>query len=80
MKNADSTFNDEDEWHQPWVRGGGIVHLRLRRSADLLVIASLSAKSMTKMMTGLAGNLLLSCEHGILQGRSGVEITRKRFL
>lgn len=59
-KNVDGIYRDEDEWDKPWVRGGGILHIELRRWADLMVVAPLSANSMAKVTTGLADNLLLS--------------------
>ena len=60
IKNVDGIYRDEDEWGKPWVRGGSILHIELRRWADILVIAPLSANSMAKMTAGLADNLLLS--------------------
>ncbi|KAI4129867.1 MAG: hypothetical protein LQ347_003613 [Umbilicaria vellea] len=58
--NVDGIYYDEDEWNRPWTRGGGILHIELRRWGDLMVIAPLSANSMAKMTMGLADNLLLS--------------------
>lgn len=60
FENVDGIYYDEDEWDRPWTRGGGILHIELRRWADLMVIAPLSANSMAKMTMGLADNLLLS--------------------
>ena len=60
VKNVDGVYRDEDEWDKPWVRGGKILHIELRRWADILVVAPLSANSMAKMTAGLADNLLLS--------------------
>ena len=60
IKNVDGIYRDEDEWAKPWVRGGSILHIELRRWADILVIAPLSANSMAKMTAGLADSLLLS--------------------
>ena len=60
IKNVDGVYRDEDEWGKPWVRGGSILHIELRRWADILVIAPLSANSMAKMTAGLADSLLLS--------------------
>ncbi|KAL8727400.1 MAG: hypothetical protein Q9166_006072 [cf. Caloplaca sp. 2 TL-2023] len=60
IPNVDGVFLDHDEWTEPWTRGAGILHIELRRWADLLVIAPLSANSLAKMTTGLADNLLLS--------------------
>lgn len=60
LDNVDGIHQDEDEWSMPWVRGGGILHIELRRWAHLLVIAPLSANTMAKMTAGIADNLLLS--------------------
>ena len=60
VENVDGIYIDEDEWEKPWTRGGGILHIELRRWADLLVVAPLSANTMAKMTSGLADNLLLS--------------------
>ena len=60
VKNVDGVYRDEDEWDKPWVRGGSILHIELRRWADILVIAPLSANSMAKMTAGVADSLLLS--------------------
>jgi len=60
VSNVDGVYLDEDEWTKPWTRGGGILHIELRRWAHILVIAPLSANSLAKMTMGLADNLLLS--------------------
>ncbi|KAL9595050.1 MAG: hypothetical protein Q9219_006673 [cf. Caloplaca sp. 3 TL-2023] len=60
IPNVDGVFLDYDEWTEPWTRGSGILHIELRRWADLLVVAPLSANSLAKMTTGIADNLLLS--------------------
>lgn len=60
VRNVDGIYLDEDEWSKPWTRGGGILHIELRRWAEILVIAPLSANSLAKMTMGLADNLLLS--------------------
>ena len=59
-RNVEAIYHDEDEWSTPWSRGAGILHIELRRWADILVIAPLSANSLAKMTMGLADNLLLS--------------------
>jgi phosphopantothenoylcysteine decarboxylase len=58
--NIDGVYTDEDEWNRPWSRGGGILHIELRRWADLMVIAPLSANSLAKMVSGICDNLMLS--------------------
>ncbi|KAL9006416.1 MAG: hypothetical protein Q9188_000821 [Gyalolechia gomerana] len=60
IPNVDRIFLDDDEWAEPWTRGAEILHIELRRWADLLVVAPLSANSLAKMTTGIADNLLLS--------------------
>ena len=60
VKNVDGVYRDQDEWDKPWVRGGSILHIELRRWADILVIAPLSANSMAKMTAGVADSLMLS--------------------
>ena len=60
VKNIDGIYRDDDEWDKPWIRGGNILHIELRRWADLLVIAPLSANSLAKITFGFADNLLLS--------------------
>ncbi|KAF2967741.1 hypothetical protein GQX73_g5807 [Xylaria multiplex] len=58
LPNVDAV--DADEWKAPWVRGGGILHIELRRWADLLVIAPLSANTLAKITGGFADSLLTS--------------------
>lgn len=60
VENVDGIYHDRDEWDRPWVRGNDILHIELRRWADILVIAPLSANSLAKMTIGMADNLLLS--------------------
>ncbi|RMY74427.1 hypothetical protein D0863_03216 [Hortaea werneckii] len=60
LKNVDVIYRDEDEWRKPWVRGDSILHIELRRWADLMVIAPLSANCLAKMAQGLSDNLVMS--------------------
>jgi len=60
IKNVDHILLDEDEWIHPWKRGGGVLHIELRRWADILVIAPLSANTMAKIVGGFSDNLLTS--------------------
>lgn len=60
MRDVDGIYQDEDEWAKPWVRGAAILHIELRRWADVLVVAPLSANTMAKITAGLADNLLTS--------------------
>jgi phosphopantothenoylcysteine decarboxylase len=60
LPNVDRIYFDEDEWQEPWVRGNKILHIELRRWADLMLVAPLSANSMAKITQGWSDNLLLS--------------------
>jgi phosphopantothenoylcysteine decarboxylase len=85
IPNVDGILLDEDEWIHPWKRGGGVLHIELRRWADILVIAPLSANTMAKIVGGFSDNLLTSVvrawdttgEIEALRGASG-EMIRKR--
>lgn len=60
LPNVDGIYFDADEWAEPWVRGNKILHIELRRWADIMVIAPLSANELAKMAQGWSDNLLLS--------------------
>ena len=60
MKNVDAVYLDEDEWRKPWVRSDSILHIELRRWADLMVIAPLSANSLAKIALGMSDSLVTS--------------------
>jgi phosphopantothenoylcysteine decarboxylase len=48
---------DEDEWHA-WARvGDPVLHIELRRWADVLLFAPLSANTLAKLANGLCDNL-----------------------
>ena len=52
-------FRDEDEW--AWrTRGDPVLHIELRKWAELLLIAPLSANTLAKLSNGLCDNLLVS--------------------
>lgn len=59
-KNVDGIYFDEDEWAKPWVRGDSILHIELRRWADLMAIVPLSANSLAKLALGISEDLLSS--------------------
>lgn len=51
-------YTDEDEW-STWKRiGDSVLHIELRRWADIMVIAPLSANTLGKIAGGLCDNLL----------------------
>ncbi|KAI2775684.1 flavoprotein [Daldinia loculata] len=60
MPCVDGIYMDADEWREPWKRGDAILHIELRRWADLLVIAPLSANTMAKIVGGFADGILTS--------------------
>jgi phosphopantothenoylcysteine decarboxylase len=60
LPHVDAIYSDAHEWAQPWKRNAPILHIELRRWADVLVIAPLSANTMAKIVNGLCDNLLTS--------------------
>ena len=60
INNVDGIYRDADEWRKPWVRGDNILHIELRRWADMMVIAPLSANSLAKVALGMSDNLVTS--------------------
>ena len=59
-RNVDALYLDSDEWNPPWTRNSPILHIELRKWADLLVIAPLSANMLAKISNGMADDLLSS--------------------
>jgi len=57
---GDSVLIDQDEWDQWSKRGDPVVHIELRKWADLCVVAPLSANTLAKLANGLADNLVTS--------------------
>lgn len=51
-------FQDEEEWRQWKVVGDPVLHIELRRWADVLLLAPLSANTLAKVSNGLCDNLL----------------------
>jgi len=60
LRNVDAIYQDIDEWRKPWVRGDSILHIELRKWADMMVIAPLSANSLAKVALGLSDDLVSS--------------------
>ncbi|KAM0715261.1 hypothetical protein Q7P37_008759 [Cladosporium fusiforme] len=60
IPNLDGIYFDEDEWSKPWVRGDSILHIELRRWADLMVIAPLSCNALAKITQGFSDSLITS--------------------
>jgi phosphopantothenoylcysteine decarboxylase len=62
-RNADVLILDEDEWPgrhegQIYRRGDTVVHIELRRWADLFLIAPLDANTLAKLASGICDNCL----------------------
>ncbi|XP_061578597.1 phosphopantothenoylcysteine decarboxylase [Cololabis saira] len=51
-------YSDEDEWRLWTQRSDPVLHIELRRWADLLVIAPLDANTLGKIANGICDNLL----------------------
>lgn len=57
---GDTVLTDEDEWRSWQGRGDPVLHIELRRWADLCLVAPLSANTLAKLSHGLADNLVSS--------------------
>lgn len=78
----DAIYLDADEWDPaegPWRRGSPILHIELRRWADLLAVAPLSANTLAKVAAGMCDNLLTSVVRAWDVG-GHVDGRRKRIL
>ncbi|KAM3420611.1 hypothetical protein BST61_g3872 [Cercospora zeina] len=60
LPNVEALYLDADEWRKPWVRGDSILHIELRRWADLMVIAPLSANALAKIAWGMSDSMVYS--------------------
>ncbi|KAJ3498401.1 hypothetical protein NLG97_g1146 [Lecanicillium saksenae] len=61
LPNVDGLYVDEDEWTNPgWTRGASILHIDLRRWADVLFIVPLSANLLARIAAGMCDDLLSS--------------------
>jgi len=60
-KTTFTTYDDDDEWPVGgYIKGQEILHIELRKWAEVMVIAPLSANTMAKVVHGLCDNLLTS--------------------
>lgn len=80
LPGVEAVYDDSAEWGpEPWRRGADILHISLRRWADILVIAPLSANSLAKLANGFSDNLLTSvCRAWDTDGQ--VDGQRKRIV
>lgn len=61
LPNVDGVYVDEHEWTKPgWTRGASILHIELRRWADVLFIVPLSANLLARIAGGMCDDLLSS--------------------
>lgn len=75
IRNVEAIYEDHDEWEfsseddglvygkkarRGWVRGDPILHIELRKWADMMVIAPLSANMLAKITGGISDGLLAS--------------------
>ena len=52
------TFSDQDEWSSWSKRNDPVLHIELRKWADLFLIAPLDANTLAKLSNGISDNLL----------------------
>ena len=82
---VDGVYQDKDEWGRggdggdAWRRGRGILHIELRKWADLMVVAPLSANTLAKICNGMCDNLLTSLVRA-WDTDASVDGTRKRIV
>ncbi len=57
---AEAIYSDESEWSAWKQKGDPILHIELRKWADVFLIAPLSANTLAKISNGLCDNLLTS--------------------
>lgn len=58
--NVDGIYTNAAEWANSWTRGASILHIEMRRWADIFIVCPLSANTMAKMVMGSCDSLLLS--------------------
>jgi phosphopantothenoylcysteine decarboxylase len=60
LPNVDAVYQDDDELAGTWTRGTGILHINLRKWADILLVVPLSANTLAKIVNGMSDSLLTS--------------------
>ncbi|KAF8547450.1 flavoprotein [Imleria badia] len=53
-------WTDDDEWSETYTIGDPILHIELRRWADIVLVAPCSANTLAKIAAGLCDNLVTS--------------------
>ena len=64
-------YSDDDEWKNWGKLGDPVLHIELRRWADLFIIAPLSANTLAKLAGGLCDNLLTCVSRAWRIGEAG---------
>jgi phosphopantothenoylcysteine decarboxylase len=57
---AHGIYHDNDEWAGGYEKGDEVLHIKLRKWADVMVVAPLSANTLAKVANGISDNLLTS--------------------
>ena len=60
LGSVESVISDEEEWSSWNKRGDPVLHIELRKWADIVIIAPLSANTLAKISHGIADNLVTS--------------------
>jgi phosphopantothenoylcysteine decarboxylase len=60
VKSGARVWTDEDEWSGSYKIGDPILHIELRRWADIVLVAPCSANTLSKIAHGLCDNLATS--------------------
>ena len=60
VNNTAGVFTDENEWTNWREKGDPVLHIELRKWADLFLISPISANTLAKIAHGLCDNLLTS--------------------
>lgn len=58
LPDGTQVFRDADEWREWEALGDPVLHIELRRWADVLIVAPLDANSLAKMACGMCDNLV----------------------
>jgi phosphopantothenoylcysteine decarboxylase len=64
INGVDAVYPDQDEWEPTWSRGSPLLHVELRKWANILIVVPLSAITLAKMAMGFADFSFRSSGHG----------------
>jgi len=57
---VDKIYSDKQEWNMWKKRGDKVLHIEIQKWADILIIAPLTANTLSKISNGICDNLLTS--------------------